>query len=63
MQAARKPKEVLSLADLGIDPAPKVKRRGLHSPPPRSAGRILEGEIPDQVKELVDLLKNEAKAV
>jgi len=63
MQAARKPKEVLALADLDASPAPMVIRKGLAEPPARAEGRILEGEIPDQVKELVTLLKNEAKAI
>ena len=29
----------------------------------KAAGRVLEGDIADQVKELVDLLKNEAKVI
>jgi len=63
MQAARKPKQVLTLGDLGIDPQPKVKRRALQAPPVRAAGRILSGEIPAQAQELVHLLKSEAKAI
>lgn len=63
MQAARKPKEVLTLADLGMEVRAKVIRKGYDTPPPRAAGRVLSGEIPDQVKELVQLLRNEARAV
>ncbi|MCB1163679.1 MAG: electron transfer flavoprotein subunit beta/FixA family protein [Candidatus Krumholzibacteriia bacterium] len=63
MQAARKPKETLTLADLGVDTSRRVQRKGLSLPPPRAAGKILKGEIPDQVKELVKLLRDEAKAV
>ncbi|MBN2171982.1 MAG: electron transfer flavoprotein subunit beta/FixA family protein [Candidatus Krumholzibacteriota bacterium] len=63
MQAARKPKDVVTLADLGLNLAPRVARQGLSLPPPRAAGKVLAGEIPDQVKELVRLLRNEARAV
>ncbi len=63
MQAARKPKEVLTLADLGIEPAAKVKVQGLSSPPPRAEGRMLEGETNEKVSELVRLLRDEAHAV
>jgi electron transfer flavoprotein beta subunit len=63
MQAARKPKEVLSLADLGLSPEAKVLRQGLATPPPRAAGKIIEGETQEQVQELVRLLRDEAHAV
>ncbi len=63
MQAARKPKEVLTLADLGVDATPAVTRKGMEMPPPRAEGKLIEGEAPDQAKQLVDLLRNEAKAV
>ena len=63
MQAARKPKEVLTLADLGMEARPKVRRLGYDTPPARAEGKVLAGEIPDQVKELVNLLRNEARAV
>jgi len=63
MQAARKPKEVLTLDDLGIRPEAKVKVLGFRSPPPRAEGRMLEGELEEQVSELVRLLRDEAHAV
>jgi len=63
MQAARKPKDVVTLADLGMNPEPRVARQGMTLPPPRAEGKVLSGEIPDQVKELVQLLRNEARAV
>jgi electron transfer flavoprotein beta subunit len=63
MQAVRKPKEVLSLSDLGLEASPKVTRKELYLPPARAEGKILAGEIPDQVKELVSLLRDEAKAI
>ena len=63
MQAARKPKEVLTLADLGLTPEAKVERLGLATPPPRAAGKIIEGELNEQVSELIRLLRDEAHAV
>ncbi len=63
MQAARKPKEALSLADLGLTPSAKVKVHGLSSPPPRAEGRMLAGETNEKVSELVRLLRDEAHAV
>jgi electron transfer flavoprotein beta subunit len=63
MQAARKPKEILSLADLNLSPDAKVKVLGLASPPPRAEGRVLKGEMNEQVSELVRLLRDEAHAV
>jgi electron transfer flavoprotein beta subunit len=63
MQAARKPKETVSLADLGVDAAVTVSRQSMEMPPPRAEGKLIEGEPSDQARQLVDLLHNEAKAV
>ena len=63
MQAGRKPKEILTLADLGLTNSPKVTRREIYLPPARAAGKVLAGEIPAQVKQLVSLLRDEAKAI
>jgi electron transfer flavoprotein beta subunit len=63
MQAARKPKDVLTLADLGAEDGSRVTRKGIALPPARAEGKVLAGEVPDQVKELVKLLREEAKAV
>jgi len=65
---AAKKKEVATwkAADLGLDTAslaPVFKLEKMELPPPRPAGRILAGEVPDQVKELVSLLHDEAKAI
>jgi electron transfer flavoprotein beta subunit len=57
------------LADLGVDPAAvgpeaaQVRFLDLSLPPSRSAGRILEGEPADTAKELVRLLREEAKVI
>ena len=66
MQAKRKPLEELELDDLDLeedDVAAKTETIEIFLPEAKAAGRVLAGEIPDQVKELVDLLKNEAKVV
>jgi len=65
---AAKKKEVITWkgADLGLDPAslaPAFQLKKVDLPPPRPAGRVLAGEVPDQVKELVKLLHEEAKAI
>jgi len=44
-------------------PEAKMKIVSLERPPERSAGRILEGEDVDVVRELVNALKNEAKVI
>ena len=62
MQAKRKPLEELELDDLDLDEdelTPKTKTIEIFLPPEKEAGRILEGEIEEQVKELVSILKNE----
>lgn len=58
MKAKKKPLETVSPADLGVDPAPRLKTLKVTEPPTRSAGVI----VPD-VATLVDKLKNEAKVV
>jgi electron transfer flavoprotein beta subunit len=58
-----------SLADLGVDPASvapdaaAVRVIDVAPPPARSAGRILEGEPRDTARELVRLLREEAKVL
>ena len=65
---AAKKKEVATwkMSDLGLDAGsltPAFELKKMELPPPRPAGRVLSGEIPDQVKELVKLLHDEAKAI
>ena len=50
-------------ADLGVSADGTTEIVGWSLPEERSGGRILEGEIPDQVKELVKLLREEAKVI
>ncbi|MFC2948594.1 electron transfer flavoprotein subunit beta/FixA family protein [Virgibacillus sediminis] len=66
MKAKKKPLEELDIDDLDLDEdemEPKTKTIDISLPPEKEAGRILEGEIDDQVKELVSLLKDEKKAL
>ena len=68
MKAKSKPVARYSPADLDLDgevgaEGASVRLFNYHMPPPRPAGRILEGETTDQVKELVRLLREEAKVL
>ncbi|ASF40098.1 MULTISPECIES: electron transfer flavoprotein subunit beta/FixA family protein [Halobacillus] len=66
MKAKKKPLEELELDDLDLeedDVEPKTKTTEIFLPPEKQAGKVLEGETADQVKELVSLLKTEAKVL
>lgn len=66
MKAKKKPLEELELDDLDIDQddvEAKTETVDIFLPAEKEAGRILEGELADQVSELVSLLKNEAKVI
>lgn len=66
MKAKKKPLERLDLSDLTLDQeqmSAKTEVVEIFTPPAKEAGRILNGETEQQVKELVQLLRNEAKAI
>ncbi|WP_156292040.1 electron transfer flavoprotein subunit beta/FixA family protein [Oceanobacillus salinisoli] len=66
MKAKKKPLEELELDDLDLeedDVEPKTKTIHVFLPPEKEAGKVLEGDVQDQVQELVSLLKNEAKVL
>ena len=66
MAAKRKEIPVLSLADLGVDPASLTRGYeiiGDTLPPGRKPGRRLEGEPAEMAAELVRLLAEEAKVI
>ncbi|MEC3882833.1 electron transfer flavoprotein subunit beta/FixA family protein [Halobacillus sp. HZG1] len=66
MKAKKKPLEELEIDDLDLDEddvEPKTKTTEIFLPPEKEAGKVLEGEVDDQVKELVSLLKTEAKVL
>ncbi len=68
MKAKSKPVVRYSPVDLDLDgevgaQGSAVRFFDYHMPPPRPEGRILEGETPERVKELVRLLREEAKVL
>ncbi len=66
MKAKRKPLEELELDDLDLeeeDVEAKTKTIEIYLPPKKEAGKVLTGDIKDQVVELVSLLHSEAKVV
>ena len=58
MKAKKKPIEEISVADLGVDTAPRVEQIKVEEPPKRKAGIKVAN-----VAELVQKLKNEAKVI
>ncbi|MDC0216060.1 electron transfer flavoprotein subunit beta/FixA family protein [Candidatus Pelagibacter sp.] len=58
MKAKKKPLEILSASDLGIDTTPRVQQIKVDEPPKRKAGIKVAS-----VAELVNKLKNEAKVI
>ena len=66
MKAKKKPLDEIEIDDIDLDEEDveaKTETVDIFLPPEKAAGRVLEGEVDDQVKELVDLLKNEAKVL
>jgi electron transfer flavoprotein beta subunit len=58
MKAKKKPMDVLTPEELGVDVASKLTMVKVEPPAERSAGIIVES-----VEQLVDKLKNEAKVI
>lgn len=66
MKAKKKPLDELELDDLDLeedDVEAKTKTIEIFLPPKKEAGKVLQGELADQVKELVSLLHTEAKVI
>ncbi|NWO13631.1 electron transfer flavoprotein subunit beta/FixA family protein [Virgibacillus sp.] len=66
MKAKKKPLEELEIDDLDLDEddvEAKTKTVDIFLPLEKEAGKVLEGEPQEQVKELVTLLKTEAKVL
>ncbi|MFC0557868.1 electron transfer flavoprotein subunit beta/FixA family protein [Halalkalibacter alkalisediminis] len=66
MKAKKKPLEKLDLDDLDLDEddvEAKTTIVEIFLPPAKQAGKVLEGDPATQVKELVSLLKSEAKVI
>jgi len=70
MKAKKKPVDVKTIADLGIDPSTvgqanrKVKIKGMTLPPDRQAVRMIDGESSqDNASELIRVLHEEIKVI
>jgi electron transfer flavoprotein beta subunit len=66
MKAKKKPLVEMELDDLDLDEddvEAKTKTIEIYLPPKKDAGRVLQGDIKDQVTELVNLLHKEAKVI
>jgi electron transfer flavoprotein beta subunit len=65
MKAKKKPLERLSVEDLGLSQKVTACTAVIdqYLPAKKQAGRILQGQIPQQVNELAQLLRNEAKVI
>jgi len=63
MAAKKKPIETLTVADLGVSLQDRVVWEALELPPPRQAGKILQGDPADTSRELARLLREEAKVL
>lgn len=58
LKAKKKPVEVITLADLGIDTTPRLSVEKVEAPTEREGGVIVES-----VDELLEKLRNEAKVI
>lgn len=66
MKAKKKPLERLSVEDLelsDVDVSVRTSVQDQYLPPKKQAGKVLDGEINQQVQELFQLLRNEAKVI
>jgi electron transfer flavoprotein beta subunit len=64
MKAKKKEVKAVKLADIGVSAADqKVKMKTLQLPPPKQAGKKIEGDAAAQASALVAALHNEAKVV
>jgi electron transfer flavoprotein beta subunit len=66
MKAKKKPLDEFELDDLDLDEddvEAKTKTIEIYLPPKKEAGKVLSGDLNDQVKELVQLLHTEAKVI
>lgn len=64
MKAKKKEVQALKAADVGVSDADlKLKLKSFQLPPPKQAGKKLSGDPAAQAKELVRLLREEAKVI
>ena len=64
MKAKKKEVKALKLADLGVSASDqKVKFKNLQLPPPKQAGKKIEGDAAAQAHALATALHTEAKVI
>ncbi|MDQ0298626.1 electron transfer flavoprotein beta subunit [Salibacterium salarium] len=66
MKAKKKPLETIDVDELDLDEKKieaKTNTLDRFLPPEKQAGKVLQGETKDQVRELVGLLRNESKVI
>ncbi|MEW9673404.1 electron transfer flavoprotein subunit beta [Ammoniphilus sp. 3BR4] len=66
MKAKKKPLEVISISDLGLSEEESQALTVVtdqYLPGKKEAGRVLQGEVKQQVRELAQLLRTEAKVI
>jgi len=64
MKAKKKEVKALKLADVGVSAADqKIKLKNFQLPPPKQAGKKIDGDAAAQAKALVTALHNEAKVI
>jgi len=65
MKAKKKPLETITIEDLDLEEEVEARTKTVEIflPAKKQAGRVLEGEVSDQVKELVSLLKSDVKVI
>ncbi len=64
MKAKKKEVKALKLADLGVSASDqKIKYKNLQLPPPKQAGKKIDGDAAAQAKALVQALHTEAKVI
>ena len=63
MKAKKKPVAQMTLADLGVEAGTATELQKLEAVPERSGAKILSGDLPTQVGELVRILKEEEKVI
>ena len=62
MKAKKKPMEVWSLADLGLEAgSPACEQSGLSLPPAKQGAKMIEGDAVEAAEKLAELLHTEAK--
>lgn len=63
MKAKTKPVQAVKLSEVKGDATPKVAYSNFRLPPEKAPGKMLAGDAATQVKELVRLLREEAKVI